>query len=168
MAKDYSKGRGKYKDNILLKYIQLPHKIYEILFIKYQKSPRLVRALACLDFIEHYFTNQGYSGLLVDPLLGNMQNEAYAIADVMNEATYNVQNNARWMCFDEFYMGRNDLDYEAAFDLYEQRKKEKRKAYDAKRYEQKKLEKDIPQYLSGREELKKKAEEKGLQWNDNY
>ena len=162
MAKDYSKGRGKYKDNILLKYIQLPHKIYEILFIKYQKSPRLVRALACLDFIEHYFTNQGYSGLLVDPLLGNMQNEAYAIADVMNEATYNVQNNARWLCFDEFYQGRNDLDYEAAFDLYEERKKQKKKEYDKRRYEQKKLEEAMPKYLSGEEEYKRMLREKGI------
>lgn len=166
MAKDYSKGRGRFKERLVLKYIQLPYKIYEILFIKYRQAPRLVKALACLDFIEHYFTNEGYDKLLADPLLEGRQREAYAIADVMNEATYIVQNNARWLCFDEFYMGRNDLDYEAAFELYEQRKREKRKTYDAKRYEQKKLEAQMPKYPSGEEELKRIAKEKGWEWKD--
>lgn len=160
MAKDYSKGRGKFLGFIELKYIQLTHDLYKILFIDTRQLPEESRKTALWYFIEHYFTNRDYEPLAArDPL-------AYTVCKLLDEALFRVQQQARWRCFDEFYEGREDIDYEMALDLYRKKQKDKRKEYDKQRYEQKKLEAQIPKYLSGEEELKRIAKEKGLEWKD--
>lgn len=128
MTRDNSKGRGKYEDEIELKYIQLPHKIYELIFLKYGRMSETDRALALLHYVYHYYTNKGFATLEAK------NSNAFMLCDIMNEATFVVQNQARWKCFDEFYKGRNDIDYEIAADNYKKEIKEKKKETNKKYY----------------------------------
>lgn len=156
MATDNSKGRGKFLGFIELKYVQLTHDLFKILFIDTRQLPEESRKTALWCFIEHYFTNSDYETLAArDPL-------AYTICRLLDETLFRVQNQARWKCFDEFYEGRDNIDYEMALELYQKKVKEKRSAYDRKRYQQKKIEESEPEYLTGEQEMQRILKEKGI------
>lgn len=121
MAYNSSKGRGQYNEPIELKYIQIPHAIYHKLMIDYSFVPEHIRQLALWHFIKHYFTNEGYEALKV------IDSQAYMICSALDAETRIVQNNARWKCFDEFYKGRNDIDFETAMDMELKDKRENKR-----------------------------------------
>lgn len=159
MGRDYAKGRGRYRNPIDLKYIQLPRKIYEILFLQYSYIPESVRGIALIRFINHFFTNCGYESLKVQ------DSQAYMLCNIMDEATQLTQNNSRWRCFDEFYKGRDDIDYEMAWDLHLEEQKQKKKELNKKNYrERKQREMPAPNPEKEREEtleyLRQLAEER--------
>lgn len=132
MAKDYSKGRGKFLGFIELKYIQLAHELYKILFIDTMQMPVESRKTALWNFVEHFFTNRDYETLKVtDPM-------AYMICKLLDESHFRVQNQSRWRCFDEFYEGRDDLDYEAALENYQKKLKDKKKEANKQQYQKRK------------------------------
>lgn len=162
MAKDFSKGRGIYTDHIRIKYAQLPPRIYELLYLKYGTMSETDRALAILHFVYHYYTNEGYESLKTKNA------NAYMLCDIMNEATFSVQNNARWKCFDEFYEGNKDLDYDAALDNYNKKLKEKKKEDNRRQYQKRKQENiDLEkEHEEGKENLKKAAKQHGIEYTD--
>ena len=163
MAKDNSKGRGKYLDPIELKYIQLSHDAYETLFLDSAQIPEASRKEALWFFISHYFTNTGYEALkLKDPL-------AYMICKLLDESHFRVQNNSRWRCFDEFYKGRDDIDFEKALDIYNQELKEKRKEAN-KKYQLKKKQQEYnpkDEHEKGKETLKDAMKKHGIEFDDD-
>lgn len=163
MAKDNSKGRGKYLDPIELKYIQLSHDAYQILFLDSMQIPEASRKEALWFFFSHYFTNTGYEALkLKDPL-------AYMICKLLDESHFRVQNNSRWRCFDEFYKGRDDIDFEKALDIYNQELKEKKKEAN-KKYQLKKKQRDYDpneEHEKGKETLKDAMKKHGIEFDDD-
>lgn len=164
MARNNSKGRGKYDKYIELKYAQLPHKIYELLFIKYGRMSETDRALALLHYVYHYFTNSGFDSLEAK------NSNAFMLCDIMNEATFVVQNEARWKCLDEFYKGNENLDYEAAYEAYQQevknKKKESNKQYYLKRRQQQEPVDPEQEHEEGKKNLKETANKMGIPYHD--
>ena len=164
MARNDSKGRGKYIDPIELKYIQLAHDLYKILFLDCNQIPEASRKEALWSFIYHYFTNTGYEGLkLRDPL-------AYMICKLLDESHFRVQNNSRWRCFDEFYKGRNDIDYEQALEDYQKELKDKKKEFN-KQYYLKRRQQQEPvdpekEHEEGKKNLKDAANKMGIPYHD--
>lgn len=132
MSKDYTKGRGVYTDPIELKYIQIPHDIFFKLNHDFSFVSQSVRWMALGYYFNHYFTNCGYEGLKVS------NPEAYFICSALDAETKVLQNGARWRCFDEFYKGRNDIDYELAWDMHIKEKQEKRKETNKEYYQKRK------------------------------
>lgn len=128
MAYNSSKGRGKFKDPIELKYIQIPHSVFQSLYVDFASFPEATRMLALYHYVYHYFTNMGYESLKLKDM------QAYVICKALDASTEIVQNNARWKCHDEFYKGRLDLDYEAARDLEQEEQQQKRKDRNHKYY----------------------------------
>ena len=132
MAYNSSKGRGKFEDPIELKYIQIPHSVFQAIYVDFASFPEATRELALYHYIYHYFTNMGYESLKLKDM------QAYVICKALDASTEIVQNNARWKCHDEFYKGRDDLDYEAAWDLDQKEKRSKKKELNRKNYIDKK------------------------------
>lgn len=162
MAIDRSKGRGKYTDPIEIKYIQLHHDLYKTLFIDGMQVPEASRKEALWAFVYHYFTNTGYEGLkLKDPL-------AYMICKLLDESHFRVQNNSRWRCLDEFYEGRNDIDYEMALENYNNKIKEKKKATNRIQYSKRKQAEYNPEkeHEEGKENLKEAMKRHGINFDE--
>ena len=132
MAYSFEKGRGKFNKAIELKYIQLPHEVYEIIFRDFNTMDENSRMLALWHFTYHFFTNSGYESLK----LKNMN--AYMLCTILDSKLGQLQNIARWRCFDEFYKGRDDIDYDMALEEYNRSKKEKRKERNKKDYQKRK------------------------------
>jgi hypothetical protein len=132
MGYNFEKGRGKFDKNIELKYIQLPHEVYEIIFRDYSNLPEQSRMLALWHFTYHFFTNSGYETLKLKDM------NAYMLCTILDSKLGQLQNIARWRCFDEFYKGEEDIDYEMALELYNKEKKEKKKELNKKDYQRRK------------------------------
>lgn len=162
MARDNSKGRGKFTDPIEIKYIQLHHDLYKSLFIDGMQIPEASRKEALWHFIYHYFTNTGYEGLkLKDPL-------AYMICKLLDESHFRVQNNSRWRCFDEFYEGRDDIDYEMALDNYNKKLKERKRESNKAQYNKRKQMNFNPgrEHEEGKENLKEAMKKHGIDFDE--
>lgn len=138
MVKDFSKKRGEYTAPIELKYIQIPHCVYEVLCISYSSIPIETRKDVLWDLFCHFFTNQK---IIIDKDESKYHNILY---ELLNEKTFVVQNNARWKCFDDFYEGRDDIDYDTAYDIYMQKVKDKKSEYDRRLYLRKKQCEELP------------------------
>lgn len=153
MSYNHSKGRGKYTDNIELKYIQIPHSIFKNLYIDFASFPEASRSLALYHFIYHYFTNAGYESLKVKDI------NAYVICKALDAETQIIQNNARWKNFDEFYKGRTDLDFDAAWEIEEAEKKARKKNTNRQYYQDRKL----ARYQIYNPEEEKKLEQEAIE-----
>ena len=146
MGKDYTKGRGVYTDPIELKYIQIPHDVFKFLYVECSGIPDHTKYSALYFFVNDYFTNSGFESLkLVDF-------QAYLLCRTMKEMTGSLQNNGRWKCFDEFYKGRNDIDYELAWDMYIKEQKEKKAELNRRAYQRRKTEKEIEEMLAAEQQ----------------
>lgn len=156
MSKDYSKGRGEYTEFIELKYIQIPHEIYEYLVVDMQHEDIEKRKDALWAYFIHYFTNSGYANLKM------LNQPAYNVCKAIDKMSFIAQNRARWTCFEEFYEGNTDIDYYVAAENQAKKKKEKKKQSNKEQYEKRKLEAQMPKYLSGEEEMKRILKEKGI------
>ncbi len=163
MARDFSKGRGIYTNHIRIKYVQLPPRIFDLLFLKYGRMSESDRALALLHFVYHYYTNEGYESLEAK------NSNAYMLCDLMNEATFSVQNNARWKCFDEFYEGRDDIDYDMALENYNKKLKEKKKESNRIQYQKRKQIEFNPEaeHEEGKENLKEAMKKHGIDFSED-
>lgn len=163
MARDQSKGRGIYKGFLLIKYIQLPYRVYQILNFKYQTVPKEERMIALWYFVDHYFTNNGFEEIK------DSHPMAYMICDILNEGTFSIQNNARWRCFDEFYNGDSSIDYETAEERYEQRVKESKKESNRKYYLKRKQIDFNPEqeHEEGKQNLKEAMNAHGIEFDDD-
>ena len=132
MSYNFEKGRGKYNESIELKYIQLPHELFEIIYRDFNTISEHSRMLALWHFIFHFFTNSGFESLKGKDM------QAYMLCEILDSKLGQLQNIARWRCFDEFYKGRNDIDYEMALEENIKEKKEKKKELNKKNYQRKK------------------------------
>lgn len=133
MSYKFNNDRGIFENSIELKYIQLPHEVYEVIFRDFNTMPEGSRMLALWHFIYHFYTNSGYESLKMKDM------NAYLLCNILDSKLGQLQNVARWRCFDEFYRGRDDLDYEAALELNKKDKAEKRKERNKRDYQKRKL-----------------------------
>lgn len=132
MTYKFEKDRGKFEKDIELTYVQLPHTVFEIIYRDFNTIPENSRMLALWYFIHHFYTNSGYESLKLK------DTQAYLICGMLDAKLGQLQNIARWRCFDNFYKGRDDIDFEMALDIANQEKKDKKKERNKQDYQKRK------------------------------
>ena len=90
------------------------------------------------------------------------------ICKLLDESHFRVQNNSRWRCLDEFYEGRNDIDYEMALENYNNKIKEKKKATNRIQYSKRKQVEYNPEkeHEEGKENLKEAMKRHGINFDE--
>lgn len=157
MARDKSRGRGQFEEHIEIKYAQIPHEVWHMLFVELKDIDEVTRMKAWWCYGNHFFTNDGYASLEAK------SPSAYAFCKMADRISYLSQNNARWECFDTLYKGDLTKTYNQAIEEHKKEKKEKKKQSNKEQYEKRKLEAQMPKYLTWEEEqerILKKIEER--------
>lgn len=162
MARDNSKGRGQFTEPLEIKYIQIPHEVYEYLFEDLDGEDIGKRKDALWAYVYHYFTNLGYDNLKLT------NKTAFPVCKAIDRMTYNAQNNARWKCYDEFYKGDISKRYSEAHEEYLQDVKEKRKERNRRYYVKRTNAEYNPEkeHEEGKENLKDAMKKHGIEYTE--
>ena len=136
-----AEGRGVFEDPIEIQYVQIPRDILNMFFIDYQHSiPEASRKSALWHYIYNFLTNRGMEALKRDDTQG------YMLAEMINQKTFILQNNARWINWDDFYL-QEDIDFDEAMDRKKKRDKDKKKKQNKNNYAKRKAQKTVEQML---------------------
>lgn len=130
----------KYTDPITLEYIQLTYEeVAKTLFIDYANVDESIKALACLEFIKHYFFNTSDAEV---ELFKKRNPSAGMLYDILDGKTASRQNSARWSSWTGIYGCDESKTIEDVLEEKRAAKRASKKEQNRKSYLKRKAKKD--------------------------
>lgn len=129
-------SKDKFNDPITLEYAQLTYlEFAKVLYINYGYIDENIRALACFEFLKHYFFNTSDAEI---ELFKKRNPQAGMLYDILDASSEQRQNDARWASWQKDYKQRDDVSIEDIIEEKQIAKKEKKKELNRKSYQRKK------------------------------
>lgn len=162
--------KDRYTDPITLEYIQITYNEFaKKLFIDYSYLDDSIRAAACMEFLKHYFFNTSDESI---ELFKKKNPSAGMFFDILDSASEQRQNNARWSSWENFYKQDETKSIEDILEERQREKKAKKKESNKKEYNKKKKrnfeEIKIKREKEAKQNLKSFADEHGIDIDVDY